>query len=91
MLSKIVYKKWMAKLQVTKAFVHQKKNYLERAFRKITAVTGISNPNDIEGLLGFIERTNDLRKTKFLKEKRVEFLKEEKTKLEEELKHRLSV
>ena len=60
----IVYRKWIAKLQVTKAFVNEKKNYYEKAFRKITAVTGISNPNDIEGLLSFIERTNDLRKTK---------------------------
>lgn len=60
----IVYRKWIAKLLVTKAFVIQKRQYYEKKFRMITAVTGISNPNDIEGLLGFIERTNDLRKTK---------------------------
>jgi hypothetical protein len=44
--------------------VNERKNWYEKSFRKITAVTNISNPNDIEGLLGFIERTNDLRKTK---------------------------
>lgn len=59
----IIYKKWIHKLQVTKALVNERKNWYEKSFRKITAVTGISNPNDIEGLLGFIERTNDLRKT----------------------------
>jgi hypothetical protein len=29
---------------------------------KISAVTGITNPNDIEGLLDFVEKTNDLKK-----------------------------
>ncbi len=66
--------------------MNEKKNYYERAFRKITAVTGISNPNDIEGLLGFIERTNDLRKTKQTKEKKVDMMKKEKLRLEDELK-----
>lgn len=83
----IVYRKWIAKLQVTKAFVNEKKNYYERAFRKITAVTGISNPNDIEGLLSFIERTNDLRKTKQTKERKMEQMKHEKVRLEEELRN----
>ena len=83
----IVYRKWIAKLQVTKAFVCEKKNYYEKAFRKITAVTGISNPNDIEGLLGFIERTNDLRKTKQMREKRVDRLKKDKVMYENELKN----
>jgi hypothetical protein len=38
-------------------------------------------------LLGFIERTNDLRKTKQLREKRVEKLKKDKTLFENELKN----
>ncbi|CDW91345.1 histidine acid phosphatase family protein [Stylonychia lemnae] len=83
----VVYRKWIAKLQVTKAFVNEKKNYYERAFRKITAVTGISNPNDIEGLLGFIERTNDLRKTKQTRERKVDQMKLEKLRLEDELRN----
>ena len=83
----VVYRKWIAKLQVTKAFVNEKKNYYEKAFRRITAVTGISNPNDIEGLLGFIERTNDLRKNKQIREKRVEKMKLERMQLEEDLKN----
>lgn len=86
----IVYRKWIAKLQVTKAFVCEKKNYYEKAFRKITAVTGISNPNDIEGLLAFIERTNDLRKTRHMREKRVEKLKKDKILYDIELKNTLN-
>ena len=50
-------------------------------------MTGISNPNDIEGLLGFIERTNELRKTKQMREKRVEKLKKDKLMYENELKN----
>ena len=81
-----MYRKWIAKLQVTKAFVNEKRNFYEKAFRKITAVTGISNPNDIEGLLGFIERTNDLRKTKQICEKKVEKLKVEKIQFEDDIR-----
>jgi hypothetical protein len=58
-----VYKKWIHKLSVTKALVNQRKQYFEKIFRKITAVTAVTNPNDIEGLLGFIEKANDLKKT----------------------------
>jgi hypothetical protein len=54
----------------------------ERQFRKISAVTAITNPMDVEGLLSFIERSNDLRKTKKKKEKKIEALKQEKIKLE---------
>lgn len=47
----------------------------ERQFRKISAVTAITNPMDVEGLLSFIERSADLRNTKKKKEKKVEFMK----------------
>jgi len=82
-----VYKKWIAKLKVTKALVNERKNWFEKNFRKITAVTGIGNPNDIEGLLSFIERTNDLRKTKVVRERKLDHLKLERTRLEDELKN----
>jgi len=82
----LVYRKWLSKLAVTKALINQRRGMYEKAFRKITAVTGISNPNDIDGLLGFIERNNDLKKTKYQKEKKLEKLKTEKITLEEELK-----
>lgn len=85
----ISYKKWINKLAVTKIFVNERRNYYERSFRKITAVTGITNPNDIEGLLGFIERNNDLKKTKVVREKKVEQLKLEKADLEDEYKEYL--
>ena len=71
-MRQIAYKKWINKLSVTKVFVNERKNNYEKTFRRITAVTGISNPNDIEGLLGFIERNTDLKKTKVVREKRVE-------------------
>ena len=57
----------------------------EKQFRKIAAVTAITNPMDIEGLLSFIERSKDLEKTSKHKEKKFELMKLEKIKLEKEI------
>lgn len=80
------YKKWSNKLQITKVLVNERRNMFERQFRKISAVTAITNPMDVEGLLSFIERSADLRNTKKKKEKKVDFMKQEKARLEKELK-----
>ena len=72
------YKKWRNKLSITKVLVNERRNMFERQFRKISAVTAITNPMDVEGLLSFIERSADLRNTKKKKEKKVDTLKVEK-------------
>jgi hypothetical protein len=70
------YKKWKAKLNVTKAFVSEKRLLFESSFRKMIEIAGLrkvetstllqkENPlQNLEGLIAFIERANDLDKSK---------------------------
>lgn len=55
-----IYKKWVGKLQVTKIIINERKKQFETNFKKISQVTGITNPDDVEGLIGFIEKAKDL-------------------------------
>lgn len=68
------YRKWKAKLNVTKAFIGEKREMFESCFRKMIDIAGLrkvetskllkkENPlQDLEGLIAFIERANDLDK-----------------------------
>lgn len=92
------YKKWKAKLNVTKAFISEKRLMFENSFRKMIEIAGLrkvetsellkkENPlQNLEGLIAFIERANDLDKQKKSKEARIEKLKREKEELTTELK-----
>lgn len=92
------YKKWKAKLNVTKAFISEKRNMFEASFRKMIDIAGLrkvetsellkkeSPLQNLEGLIAFIERANDLDKQKKSKESRIEKLKREKEELLTELK-----
>ena len=92
------YKKWKAKLNVTKAFISEKRILFEASFRKMIDIAGLrkvetsellkkENPlQNLEGLIAFIERANDLDKQKKSKETRIEKLKREKEELLTELK-----
>lgn len=92
------YKKWKAKLNVTKAFVSEKRLLFESSFRKMIEIAGLrkvetqnllhkENPlQNLEGLIAFIERANDLDKSKRQKETKIEKLKREKEELLAELR-----
>ena len=54
------YKKWIGKLTVTKTIINERKRQFENNFKRITVITGIKNPDDIEGLIGFIEKAKEL-------------------------------
>ena len=94
----INYKKWKAKLSVTKAFVQEKRRHFENSFRKMIDIAGLrtidvaslihrDNPlQHLEGLIAFIERANDLDKSKKQKESKIEKLKREREELLNELK-----
>lgn len=94
----ISYKKWKAKLSVTKAFVTEKRRHFENSFRKMIDIAGLrtidvaslimrDNPlQQLEGLIAFIERANDLDKSKKQKETKIEKLKREREELLNELK-----
>lgn len=86
----INYKKWKAKLNVTRAFISEKRQLFEASFRKMIDIAGLrkvetsqllhkENPlQNLEGLIAFIERANDLDKQKKSKEARIEKLKRDK-------------
>ncbi|TNV74063.1 hypothetical protein FGO68_gene13217 [Halteria grandinella] len=92
------YKKWKAKLNVTKAFVSEKRLLFESSFRKMIEIAGLrtvetatllqkENPlQNLEGLIAFIERANDLDKSKRQKEAKIEKLKRDKEELMTELR-----
>jgi hypothetical protein len=92
------YKKWKAKLNVTKAFISEKRQMFDNSFRKMIDIAGLrkvetsellkkENPlQNLEGLIAFIERANDLDKQKKSKETRIEKLKREKEELFTELR-----
>lgn len=92
------YKKWKAKLNVTKAFVSEKRLLFESSFRKMIEIAGLrtvetatllqkENPlQNLEGLIAFIERANDLDKSKRQKESKIEKLKRDKEELMTELR-----
>lgn len=92
------YKKWKAKLNVTKAFISEKRLMYEASFRKMIEIAGLrkvdptsllqkDNPlQNLEGLIAFIERANDLDKSKKQKEIKIEKLKIEREELQNELK-----
>ncbi len=94
----INYKKWKAKLSVTKAFVQEKVRHFDTSFRKMIDIAGLrtidvatllqkDNPlTQLEGLIGFIERANDLDKSKKQKEARIDKLKRDREELLTELK-----
>lgn len=94
----INYKKWKAKLNVTKAFISEKRLLFEASFRKMIDIAGLrkvetsqllhkENPlQNLEGLIAFIERANDLDKQKKSKEARIEKLKRDKDELMTELR-----
>lgn len=92
------YRKWKAKLNVTKAFISEKRQMFESSFRKMIEIAGLrkvehhnvmhkDNPlQNLEGLIAFIERANDLDKSKRQKESKIEKLKREREELLTELK-----
>lgn len=92
------YKKWKAKLNVTKAFISEKRILFEVSFRKMIDIAGLrkvetaqllqkENPlQNLEGLIAFIERANDLDKQKRSKESRIEKLRRDKEELFTELR-----
>ena len=92
------YRKWKAKLNVTKAFISEKRQLFDQSFRKMIEIAGLrkveasnllqkDNPlQNLEGLIAFIERANDLDKSKRQKESKIEKLKREKEELLNELK-----
>lgn len=92
------YKKWKAKLNVTKAFISEKRQMFDNSFRMMIDIAGLrkvetsellkkENPlQNLEGLIAFIERANDLDKQKKSKETRIEKLKREKEELFTELR-----
>jgi hypothetical protein len=94
----INYKKWKAKLNVTRAFISEKRQLFEASFRKMIDIAGLrkvetsqllhkENPlQNLEGLIAFIERANDLDKQKKSKEARIEKLKRDKEELVTELR-----
>lgn len=94
----INYKKWKAKLNVTKAFIGEKRVLFEASFRKMIDIAGLrkvetsqllhkENPlQNLEGLIAFIERANDLDKQKKSKEARIDKLKRDKDELMTELR-----
>lgn len=83
----VAYRKWKAKLNVTRAFVSEKRNMYEKSFLKMIEIAGLrkievanmlhkENPlQNLEGLIAFIERANDLDKSKKQKEAKIEKLK----------------
>lgn len=72
---------------MTRAFVSEKRNMYERSFLKMIEIAGLrkidvsnlvtrENPlHNLEGLIAFIERANDLDKSKKQKEAKIEKLK----------------
>ena len=83
----VAYRKWKAKLNVTRAFVSEKRNMYEKSFLKMIEIAGLrkievanmlhkENPlQNLEGFIAFIERANDLDKSKKQKEAKIEKLK----------------
>ena len=94
----VAYRKWKAKLNVTKAFISEKRSLFDQSFRKMIEIAGLrkveassllekDNPlQNLEGLIAFIERANDLDKSKRSKESKIEKMKREKEELTNELK-----
>ena len=93
-----IYKKWKQKLNVTKAFISEKRLLYDTSFRKMIEIAGLrkvdikdkkekENPlQDLEGLIAFIERANDLDKSKKQKEAKIEKLKRDREEMLFELR-----
>jgi hypothetical protein len=90
------YKKWKAKLNVTRAFIREKRILYQSSFKKLIDIAGLRKIEDLlqnesplenlEGLIAFIERANDLDNSKRQKETKIEKLKRDRDELIADLK-----